>query len=271
MNNKRSAKILEMVLCKKVNEHLGGKVDINVNQSITDPKEININRTDESTPMVDCHFTIDSTNFEHPDMNMNKICLTIDAPATVSSDMDWQTKHGKQSKKDELAIEIDLRYVNCPDLEYPPYLLPAETSISKNDHVTLASVNQLNDFFRPSVPGIAEEKSKKHVLEVPMTSISQLIKLSEPSTSYAANKIDRLPTSHLLDDLEISSSESDPFGGDDDDKDPDFQLSDNNKNKCRNLIGNNNLPIKNSSSEGSDTEEEQQNNSRKRIRRLEKK
>nr|CAH7741443.1 unnamed protein product [Callosobruchus chinensis] len=162
--------------------------------------------------------------------------------------VDWRnevkTRSGKESQENESILRIDSRYVNCANLKVPSYLLSSETLTSDNDKCFLSSVDFNSDFFGLAATGEDQTRALKKTF--PSNEAFQkkiCYPECKPSTSgIVANKSKKpkaptVPAQALLDDLEISSSESDPFAGDDEDRDPDSQLPEDSRTKSAIFVG----------------------------------
>nr|CAH7744189.1 unnamed protein product [Callosobruchus chinensis] len=155
----------------------------------------------------------------------------------------------------------------------PSYLLSSETLTSDNDKCFLSSVDFNSDFFGLTATGEDQTRALKETFPS-NAAFEKKICYPEckPSTSgIAANKSKKpkaptVPAQTLLDDLEISSSESDPFAGDDEDRNPDFQLPEDSRTKSAIFVGSKKMRNQESDPESTASEEVKKEKSRKRTR-----
>nr|CAH7758741.1 unnamed protein product [Callosobruchus chinensis] len=258
MHKSRCQKIVEISLSKSVDNPSSAQANANVECSNTNIREIHsFDHSDKSTHLFDGRATT------------RKICEI--------RNVDWRnevkTRSGKEGQENESILRIDSRYVNCANLKVPSYLLSSETLTSDNDKCFLTSVDFNSDFFGLTATGEDQTRALKETFPS-NEAFEKKICYPEckPSTSgIVANKSKKpkaptVPAQTLLDDLEISSSESDPFAGDDEDRDPDFQLPEDSRTKSAIFVGSKKMRNQESDPESTASEEVKKEKSRKRTR-----
>nr|CAH7718730.1 unnamed protein product [Callosobruchus chinensis] len=202
---------------------------------------------------------------------------SVDNPSCEIRNVDWRnevkTRSGKESQENESILRIDSRYVNCANLKVPSYLLSSETLTSDNDKCFLSSVDFNSDFFGLTATGEDQTRALKETFPSNEAFEKKICyPKCKPSTSgIVANKSKKpkaptVPAQTLFDDLEISSSESDPFAGEDEDRDPDFQLPEDSRTKSAIFVGSKKMRNQESDPESTASEEVKKEKSRKWTR-----
>ncbi|XP_072395672.1 uncharacterized protein [Diabrotica undecimpunctata] len=151
----------------------------------------------------------------------------------------------------------------CENLVPPSYLLLRETSTSESDVSFLSSMHVVSSQFCTSESSVYPDSFHISQVKEPLLTT---VDVSSTSHNMMEDKLTmNLPgpsSNVLLDDLSLSSSESDPFGGDDEDNDPNYEL--------KATVGRHNqVPINDSEFDSSDVEDtsEKEKKYRKRKRK----